>query len=110
VIPGDFNDDGIVDAGDYQVWRAQFAQAGQSLAADGNRDGIVDAADYVIWRKGFNSALGANASGVVPEPATFALGMFAASVVFTLRVKISNPSRGFDRKLSQAERDDYTGL
>jgi hypothetical protein len=94
LLPGDFNDDGIVDAGDYQVWRAQFGQAGQSLTADGNRDGIVDAADYVVWRKGFNSALGANASGIVPEPATIVLGVLAASVVLTLRVKKSKPSRG----------------
>ena len=55
VLPGDFNDDGIVDAGDYQVWRAQFGQAGQSLSADGNRDGVVDAADYVVWRKGLSA-------------------------------------------------------
>ena len=81
-LPGDFNDDGIVDAGDYQVWRAQFGNVGQSLSADGNGDGVVDAADYVVWRKGFNTALGANASGVVPEPVTIALAnILAVSVV-----------------------------
>ncbi len=92
VLPGDFNGDGTVDAGDYQVWRAQFGQAGQSLSADGNGDGLVDAADYVVWRKGLNTPLGANENGVVPEPMTIALGILAVSVVFTLRVK--NSSRG----------------
>jgi hypothetical protein len=81
-LPGDFNDDGIVDAGDYQEWRAQFGRTGQSLSADGNRDGIVDSADYVVWKKGVNSALSANASGVVPEPTTMALGVLTATVWF----------------------------
>ena len=48
VLPGDFNDDGVVDDGDYAVWRAQFGLAGQSLSADGNQDGVVDNDDYVI--------------------------------------------------------------
>ena len=85
VLPGDFNDDGTVDAGDYQVWRAQFGQAGQSLSADGNRDGVVDAADYVVWRKGFNTALGANENGVVPEPMTMALACLAATFLSVSR-------------------------
>jgi hypothetical protein len=90
-LPGDFNDDGIVDAGDYEVWRAQFGQIGQSLPADGNRDGIVDAADYVVWRKSFNTALAANASGVVPEPATIALGVLTATFFSLWRVFRSTP-------------------
>jgi Ca2+-binding RTX toxin-like protein len=88
-MPGDFNGDGVVNASDYGVWRANFgAESGPGLRADGNGDGVVDAADYVVWRKtdlsqeGYNewrtnfgrtsggAALGASA---VPEPACLLL-------------------------------------
>jgi hypothetical protein len=49
--PGDYNRNGIVETGDYQLWRAAFGNAGANLVADGNGDGFVDAADYVVWRK-----------------------------------------------------------
>ena len=46
-LSGDFNDDGIVDAADYTVWRDTLGQTGQDLAADftgpsGTPDGVVD--------------------------------------------------------------------
>jgi hypothetical protein len=65
-MPGDFNGDGVVNASDYGVWRANFgAESGPGLRADGNGDGVVDAADYVVWRsnRGNNGALGIRANG-----------------------------------------------
>jgi hypothetical protein len=53
ILPGDFNQDGRVDAADYGLWRNQFG-ATSGIAADGNGNGIVDAADYVVWRKVFS--------------------------------------------------------
>ena len=41
-VPGDFNEDGQVDAADYTVWRDSSGQVGAGLAADGNRDLHVD--------------------------------------------------------------------
>jgi hypothetical protein len=70
-LAGDYNQDALVDQGDYQSWRAAFGTAG--AAADGNGDGIVDAADYVVWRRTatatdslVHSAM-AN-SMIIPEP------------------------------------------
>lgn len=84
VIPGDYNQDMIVDNADYDVWRAAFLTTTSNVhdapLADGNYDGKVDAADYVIWRNNFGltgptvpgfSAIVAGAT--VPEPATMLL-------------------------------------
>ena len=77
--PGDYNHNGVVDAGDYVawrkglgttftqsdygVWRAHFGQVagGSAIPGDFNFDGSVDAADYVVWRKtGVNGQQGYN--------------------------------------------------
>src|SRR5690606_9914703 len=49
-LPGDFDLSGVVDTGDYQIWKSQFGQAGSDLAADANGDGTVDLADFAVWR------------------------------------------------------------
>ncbi len=50
----DFNDDGRIDRGDYELWRANFAGTTTSaLLADGNENAAVDAADYTAWRDAF---------------------------------------------------------
>jgi hypothetical protein len=85
--PGDYNTDGIVDAGDYIVWRGALGQSGSGLAADGNGDGVVDSADYNHWRANFGQVVGGAASspiGVatsVPEPSTAAMLILGAVVV-----------------------------
>jgi hypothetical protein len=72
-VPGDYNGDGQVDDGDFDLWKSTFGST-EDLAADGNGDGIVDAADYTVWRDylGTASGFGAGAGGAplsVPEPA-----------------------------------------
>lgn len=74
-LPGDFNDDGIVDVADYTVWRNHMGNANED-AINGAGDGLggVDHADYVIWKSYFgqswDSAIGAGAHSpsTVPEP------------------------------------------
>jgi hypothetical protein len=60
-LPGDYNEDGSVDAADYVVWRK----------SDGSQE------DYNTWRTNFGrtagSGGGALASAAVPEPASIAL-------------------------------------
>lgn len=50
---GDYNNNGVVDAADYTVWRDQLGESGADLAADGDGDGQVTTADYAIWRNNF---------------------------------------------------------
>lgn len=45
---GDYNQDGVVNEPDYNVWSAAYAS--NNTAADGNFDSIVDAADYTVWK------------------------------------------------------------
>jgi hypothetical protein len=69
-LPGDFNDDGFVDAADYVVWRKTDS---------GNSQGYTD------WRKNFGGGMGSGSAGVshpqtsAPEPAILVLLMFGAA-------------------------------
>jgi len=77
-IPGDFNNDRLVDEADYFVWRKAFGTTGTN-AADGNHDGIVDGNDYLVWRKAMSAIGAGSGSGVgqsqatVPEPTSAVL-------------------------------------
>ena len=84
-IDGDYNQDGIVDAADYTVWRDTFGQVGADLDADGNNNGQIDDGDYSIWRSNFGQVAGSLAAGdgaSVPEPST--LGLIAGAMVVGL--------------------------
>jgi hypothetical protein len=77
---GDYNDDGVVDAADYTVWRN-----GENLQNEGASYGVVDQADYLFWKSQFGKTrddiggiggLGTSAwttSGAVPEPTSLML-------------------------------------
>lgn len=83
VNPGDYNQDGVVDAADYVVWRDQVGQiVPVGTAADGTRDGLINHDDYEAWRQRFGeitSGMGAsNATGLsVPEPGTCVMALMA---------------------------------
>jgi sugar lactone lactonase YvrE len=66
---GDYNDDGVVDAADYVVWRNAAPTA--TLPND-DSPGSVDASDYADWRAHFAENTSATLSGfeanAVPEP------------------------------------------
>ena len=81
-IFGDYNDNGIVDAPDYGIWRNSVG-ATNGLAADGNGNGLVDLPDYVIWRDNFGQAL--SWPSIVPEPTTWMLAVTALCLIFARR-------------------------
>jgi hypothetical protein len=90
-IPGDYNQNGIVDAADYSLWRDMKGQSVGALAADGNGDQIVDEQDYDIWRANFGAAV-APASGShipsrnsVPEPAALPLLIIGSLAIVMCR-------------------------
>lgn len=66
-LPGDYNQDNVVDSADFTVWKDSEGQQGAGLLADGNRDGTVDAADYAIWSSAYGDAF-ILSSYSVPEP------------------------------------------
>ncbi len=81
-VPGDYNNNGVVDMADYVLWRN-----GGPLQNEGASTGIVDAADYTFWRAHFGNTSGSGSSlggGNVPEPGAAVLliigGLFAAGI------------------------------
>ena len=73
LTPGDFNQDGFVNAADYSAWRSEFNQDvfhHGTLIADANNDGFVNAADYVVWRANAMAGGAAASAATVPEPAS----------------------------------------
>lgn len=90
-LVGDYNDNGVVDAADYTIWRDRLGQAGSALP---NRDpansGSISAADYNSWKARFGQSLGAGASAgaglnAVPEPAVGILCSLAIYVASAAR-------------------------
>ncbi len=79
-IAGDYNNNGVVDAADYVLWRN-----GGPLANETASLGIVDQADYDAWRAAFgNNAPGSGAllpESAIPEPGPGALIMAASLLV-----------------------------
>jgi hypothetical protein len=68
-LPGDYNQNGVVDAADYVLWR--------------KNPGNFPADAYVTWRSHFGQTAGSGAgtatNAAIPEPATLLLLLFAAA-------------------------------
>jgi len=94
-LAGDYNNDHVVNAADYTVWRNNLG-AGDESSLNGNGDGLngVDAGDYARWKAHFGESAAASAtllSSAVPEPATLAsliVGMLA------MGIWLAHPRRG----------------
>lgn len=85
VLSGDYNGNGTVDAADYIVWRGTLGSM-TDLRANGDDTGDsagrIDEADLVVWKSQFgtsSSGLGSVSLGLVPEPSSVALGLFAVA-------------------------------
>jgi hypothetical protein len=76
-VTGDFNNNGVVDAADYVLWRN-----GGALANEGGvTPEMATPEDYNAWRANFGETAGGGASAgqaaAVPEPASWTLCAFA---------------------------------
>jgi hypothetical protein len=75
-VSGDYNNNGIVDAADYVLWRN-----GGPLANEGDMPGTVNDADYAFWRARFGATSGSGAvqaGANVPEPGNLAVAACVA--------------------------------
>ncbi|WP_168206855.1 sulfatase-like hydrolase/transferase [Lacipirellula limnantheis] len=68
----DFNEDGVIDAGDLLVWKSAF---GMGSGADADGDGDSDGADYLAWQQSAQLGNVATSAASVPEPAAGVLIM-----------------------------------
>jgi hypothetical protein len=80
-LPGDFNGDGVVDAGDYATWRKGLGT-------------IYSQEDYDVWRANFGTVVSAGASGSVtsvPEPAALT-SLLVLSIALSGRIRRTTKS------------------
>jgi hypothetical protein len=76
-LPGDYNNDGVVDSADYTLWRERLGS--QASLANDNTPGVgLD--DYDRWRTHFgtDSHSVASAASSIPEPSSAGLLMLGA--------------------------------
>jgi hypothetical protein len=91
-VPGDYNNNGVVDTADYVLWRK-----GGPLQNEVNTPGTVDASDYDAWRARFGkitagSGSGSLDGGAVPEPSTSLLASLAIATTAAIgRGRRSSP-------------------
>ncbi|QDV73881.1 Glycosyl hydrolase catalytic core [Planctomycetes bacterium K2D] len=81
LLPGDYNDDGVVDAADYTVWRDSFGEAPGSLPNDTD-GGVIGQAQYATWAANYGSER--EAAAAIPEPSGLVL-LVAAAIGLTAR-------------------------
>ncbi|MEM9184905.1 MAG: DUF5060 domain-containing protein [Planctomycetota bacterium] len=78
-VTGDMNDDGVVNAADYTVWRDSLGDSvSPGARGDANGDGLVTAADYLVFREQFGQQPSPQAAAAAPQPATASLLLLAA--------------------------------
>jgi hypothetical protein len=89
-VPGDYNHNGVVDQGDYVVWRKTMGSA-VNLGADGNGNSVIDQGDYTFWRARFGQTGSGNGAGDsllqsgVPEPTSVLLVLAGAAMGVAVR-------------------------
>ena len=89
ITPGDFNNDGFVNALDYAVWRDNLGAVDETSINDAG-DGMngVDSADYGVWVGAFTGATsgaGAGSISIVPEPASASIFMLLIGATAVVR-------------------------
>lgn len=108
-VQGDYNQDGLVDAADYTVWRDAMV-SGESLPNEGATPGLVTAEDYTVWRNHYGEVAPVTQSlrrGVVsyvelanasldngvstPEPSSLLLAIGFAVPIAAMRRPIKQP-------------------
>lgn len=83
-LAGDFNNNGVVDAADYTVWRDAFGQS-VSLPNETESLGTVDEGDYGAWKANFAATRGGGDSVTAPEPAAVSLVLLAGLLLSQTR-------------------------
>jgi hypothetical protein len=80
-LPGDYNNNGAVDAADYTLWRNNVGAPAGTLPNDIN-GGVIGPAQYAMWKARFGNTAGSSAASFasVPEPASVLLLLLAAIV------------------------------
>lgn len=87
-VTGDYNNNGVVDAADYAVWRQNVGT--NTVLPNDPTGGTIGTAQYDTWKANFGrtpsgSGSGTELNGAVPEPGTLMLVLLALAGVARLR-------------------------
>jgi hypothetical protein len=84
--PGDFNQDGNVDAADYVVWRKNL-DTNNELPNDNDLGVPITTAHYDLWRQNYGNTPppGSGSASAVPEPGYFAFLLIAGACCWLRR-------------------------
>lgn len=89
ILAGDYNDDHVVDAADYTVWR-DAVNSDATLPNDLTADGVT-MDDYAVWKANFGTSWsgpgGGSAGSNVPEPSALALFLIAVAALRVRRLR-----------------------
>lgn len=99
-LPGDYNENDVVDAADYTTWRDAMTAGLMALPnRDPSKSGPVDEDDFLYWRGRFGNALGAGAgirASAVPEPTSLGLIALGGCLIATRRQRRAGDSSRLD--------------
>ena len=73
LLPGDYNNDGMVDAADYTVWRDNLGAVGGTLGANDTIGGTIDSDQYDLWVSNFGATASPSSATAIPEPSSAVL-------------------------------------
>ena len=80
-LPGDYNNDGIVNIADYTTWRDNLGAPAGTLLNDAD-GGVIGAAQHATWKANFGATLPPSAvfeSSAVPEPSAWVACLLGAT-------------------------------
>lgn len=84
-VPGDYNNNGTVDAADYAVWLANLGAASIPNEVSGVTPGVVDLSDYEAWKIRIGNTAGTGSSGSIPEPSSILIALLGLACLGKVR-------------------------
>lgn len=85
-IPGDFDNNQMVDGDDLAIWQGSFGADGDG---DADEDGDTDGSDFLVWQRNLGTGVPATpVAGAVPEPGAALLMVFGVAALAAARKRI----------------------
>jgi hypothetical protein len=98
-LPGDYNQNGTVDAADYVVWRKTLGTSVTPpfTGADGDGDSSIGPGDYDVWTENFGETVQLDAatevSSMIASGAAIAPVDESTGSVTSMRFSVGNPNK-----------------